>query len=361
VFAGAFGLALLATPSCRSWLRNWRWWVWSPLAVLIAAPWYLYVARHAGGTFAEQFLWFEVLSRIAHAPHGHTGPPGYYLLLSLAGLLPWTPLVPGALILAVQRRKQEPLARLLLIWMAIPWLVLELIASKLPHYILPCYVPLMILLAWMLEEMLRAARPWAALPLVEKRVWRLWAGVMIVLGAGMIVAAAVQWDPRWGWPVVVTGLVLSSGFAVAWRLLRHSLGRALAVAVISCVAFHLAVGWYLLPALEPFRLSRSLARAINALAEPGEPIALCGFQEPSTFFYLGNSGQEMDRHALGDLAGDGTGPAWLVISERELNKLDEGLAAEIRSRIVGGPVSGYNYVKMERERIWIVRSGALSR
>ncbi|GMU22664.1 MAG: hypothetical protein AMXMBFR13_27490 [Phycisphaerae bacterium] len=353
VFAGAFGLALLATPGCRSWLRNWRWWVWSPLAVLIAAPWYLYIARHAGGTFAQQFLWFEVLSRIAHAPHGHTGPPGYYLLISLGGLLPWTPLVPGALLLGVQRRRQEPLARLLLIWAAIPWLVLELIASKLPHYILPCYVPLMILLAWMLEEMIRAARPWTALPLIEKRVWRLWAGVMIVLGAGGMAAAAVRWDPRWGWPVVASGLALILGFALAGWLLRRSLGRALAAAVISCVALHWTVGWYLLPALEPFRLSRNLAEAINGVAAPGEPIALCGFQEPSTFFYLRHPAREIDRHALAGWPTNASLPEILAITERELDKLNVAQAGEIRSRAVGKPISGYNYVKMEPETIWV--------
>src|SRR5690606_21001956 len=105
VFAGAFGLALLAIPGRRGWILNWRFWAWMPVALLVAVPWYAHIAYHEWEQFSRQFLGYEITERIAGTPHGHGGPPGYYVLLSLAGLLPWTVFVPGTIIIAFQRRR----------------------------------------------------------------------------------------------------------------------------------------------------------------------------------------------------------------------------------------------------------------
>ena len=65
IFVGAFALGLLTQSNPRRWLFSARLWLTSPVCLLVAAPWYIYVAIHTGGTLVQQFFWYEVVSRLA--------------------------------------------------------------------------------------------------------------------------------------------------------------------------------------------------------------------------------------------------------------------------------------------------------
>jgi 4-amino-4-deoxy-L-arabinose transferase-like glycosyltransferase len=360
VFAGAFGLALLTTPGRRAWLWDRRYWAWLPVAVLVAVPWYAYIYRQAGGTFIRQFLGYEIVERLAGTPHGHGGPPGYYLLLSLAGLLPWTPLVPGALVIAFHRRRENHPWRPLLVWMAVPWLILELIHSKLPHYILPAYVPLLILLAGSLDESLRIRRVWADLADDERRALNLWVGVARIIGAAFaltgLVLSVTAGPPAAGAALAATGLVLLAGFAFAARLMRRrSLVSAGVAAVVTMVLFHATLGLGLLPAWEPTRLSRNLARAIDAAAGDARPVYVCGYEEPSTFFYLRTPTTTLEPGSLAELATTAPDGALLAVTQRVLDRLSPEIAETLKPRMLPETVRGFNYVKMSSETIRLVR------
>jgi 4-amino-4-deoxy-L-arabinose transferase-like glycosyltransferase len=364
VFAGAFGLALLATPGRRGWIRDWRWWVWMPMALLVAAPWYVYIAWHAGAQLSGQFLGYEILERIRGTPHGHGGPPGYYLLLSLAGLLPWTVFVPGTLFLAFRRRREDAAFRLLLIWLAVPWVILELIHAKLPHYIMPCYVPLAILMARIFDEYVRSYVSWPALPRIERWALDLWPGIMVGVGVVAVAGVMARWDSRWGWAAVATGGVLVVGFLSVARLM-HRRGPAVAgvAAVVVTVVFHVALGLLLLPSLEPLRLSRNLAERINATAPTGERVYLCGHEEPSAFFYLCRPALQLSPDGVQEVMTSSSGGALLAITEqvmkpppgREQQGLAADVAAQLRPRLLPDPVRGFNYVRWGWETIWLAR------
>ena len=75
VFVGAFALSVLTRPDRRAWLRGPRFWLALPVCLVVAVPWYLYAAFHAGGTLWQQFFGYEMASRLAGTPHGHGGPP----------------------------------------------------------------------------------------------------------------------------------------------------------------------------------------------------------------------------------------------------------------------------------------------
>ena len=67
IFVGAFALGLLTQSNPRRWLFSARLWLTSPVCLLVAAPWYIYVAIHTGGTLVQQFL--LVRSGIAAGRH----------------------------------------------------------------------------------------------------------------------------------------------------------------------------------------------------------------------------------------------------------------------------------------------------
>ena len=86
-----------------------------------------------------------MLSKFVGAQESHGAPPGLYLLLF------WVTFWPGATLAgmaapAVWRARREPGAQFLLAWLMPSWIVFELVITKLPHYVLPLYPAIAILI-----------------------------------------------------------------------------------------------------------------------------------------------------------------------------------------------------------------------
>jgi 4-amino-4-deoxy-L-arabinose transferase-like glycosyltransferase len=116
------------------------------LMVGIAAPWYIYaIARH-GMAFVDGFLLHHNLQRFTGSLEGHAGSLFYYLEILPLAMMPWTPLlVPMAL--RLRARWKEPLGRFLLLWLGFVLVFFSLSGTKLPHYVLYGFTPLMLLAA----------------------------------------------------------------------------------------------------------------------------------------------------------------------------------------------------------------------
>ena len=91
-----------------------------------------------------------MLAKMTSGQEAHGAPPGYYLLLF------WVTFWPGAVLAglaapAVWKARHEPGARFLLAWLIPSWLVFEAVMTKLPHYVLPLYPAIAILIAGIVE------------------------------------------------------------------------------------------------------------------------------------------------------------------------------------------------------------------
>lgn len=350
VFVGAFALGLLTRRQWRGWLRSGRFWLASPLALLVAAPWYTYAALHAGGTLWQQFFGYEILDRLGGTPHGHGGPPGYYVVLSLAGWMPWTVLVPGAAFEAWHTRKTDQTAWLLLIWFALPWVFLELIASKLPHYILPCYVPLAIMFGRMWD--VGVGRPGTR---GQRFVLGLWTAVPIVVGALLIVLAVAGREFAWSLAAGVSGAALLLGFVVVAVLVRRrSLLPAWVGAFGVAGVFYILLGSWVLPGFEPYRLSRRIAEEANKLSTPADEVLVSGYTEPSLFFYLDRPARIVGPPAIAAALADSRTPHVIIAGGPDLSEI----GIETEPAPPGWQrVEGANYVKARHEILWVQRSG----
>jgi 4-amino-4-deoxy-L-arabinose transferase-like glycosyltransferase len=346
VFGGSFALALLTWDRTRGWIRHGLWWASIPVAAVVAAPWYLYISGQAQATLVEQFLWYEIFSRLAGTPHGHGGPPGYYLLLSTVGLLPWSLFIPGMLIESWKHGRVDRTVRVVFLWSAVPWVVLELIRSKLPHYIMPCYVPLAMLLARVTYLALVPQRRWEDVPRPEQRGLVAWTVVMMVIGAGVAIGMLVISRAAWAWAGAVAGLVLVGGFAwVLRRMKRRPLAHAWADAVIVTILFHFVAGFVVFPLMEPYRLSRNLAEQLKVMASAEDEIVLCGYREPSTFFYLDGRGEAVPPAELLDRIARAEKPMIVAVTEKTLNDMDDAARSRVQP-ILKEVVEGFDNVKM---------------
>ncbi|WP_077048471.1 lipid IV(A) 4-amino-4-deoxy-L-arabinosyltransferase [Pseudomonas sp. KK4] len=140
------------------WQKRWRELLtYGPLAIgvaiVVSLPWALAVhAREPD--YWRFFFWHEHIRRFAGDDAQHDAPWWYYLPLLVAFSLPWVGLLPPALKQAWQSRNQARTAFLLL-WLVMPLLFFSLSKGKLPSYILPCLLPLTLLLGHALAERLK--------------------------------------------------------------------------------------------------------------------------------------------------------------------------------------------------------------
>ena len=140
------------------WQRRWRELlrygaVAIALAIAVSLPWAL--AVHAQEPdYWRFFFWHEHIRRFAGDDAQHDGPWWFYLPMLVAFSLPWAALLPSALKQAWQTRGQANIGFLLL-WLLMPMLFFSLSNGKLPTYILPCLLPLALLLGNALADRLR--------------------------------------------------------------------------------------------------------------------------------------------------------------------------------------------------------------
>ncbi|MGE7955875.1 lipid IV(A) 4-amino-4-deoxy-L-arabinosyltransferase [Pseudomonas sp. NPDC089530] len=126
------------------------------VAVVVSLPWVLTVHAQEPD-YWRFFFWHEHIRRFAGEDAQHSAPWWYYLPLLVAFSLPWAVLLPATFKQAWQERRQAPIAFLLL-WLVLPLAFFSLSKGKLPSYILPCLLPLALLIGHALSARLAAAQ-----------------------------------------------------------------------------------------------------------------------------------------------------------------------------------------------------------
>ncbi len=129
--------------------------------LVIALPWYLILIHRFGWHFVEEIFMVHNLGRFRNAMEGHSGPLTYYIPVILLGLMPFTSVLIRTLG-NLPKHLQSPWTRFLWIWFGFVFVFFSVADTKLQHYIIYGYVPLLILMALSLPQL---KRPWLlALP-----------------------------------------------------------------------------------------------------------------------------------------------------------------------------------------------------
>jgi len=114
-----------------------------PLFILIAASWYVLAELRNPG-YLRHFLWEENVARFTTKQFQRGGPWYYFLGILTAGFFPWSALLPTALTESWKHSLKSQYLFLNL-WIVVPLAFFSVSSSKLPHYILPIYPGLAII------------------------------------------------------------------------------------------------------------------------------------------------------------------------------------------------------------------------
>ncbi|WP_024694973.1 lipid IV(A) 4-amino-4-deoxy-L-arabinosyltransferase [Pseudomonas syringae] len=156
------------------------------VAIAVCLPWVLTVHAQEPD-YWRFFFWHEHVRRFAGEDAQHAQPVWFYLPTLMLATLPWALLLPITFRQAWQQRNQ-PAIGFLLMWSLLPLIFLSLSRGKLPTYILPCLLPLALLMADALVERLKHG-PVTALRLNG------WANATAAL-VGLVTLLYLQWkDP----------------------------------------------------------------------------------------------------------------------------------------------------------------------
>ncbi|MGC5698773.1 lipid IV(A) 4-amino-4-deoxy-L-arabinosyltransferase [Pseudomonas sp. NFXW11] len=126
------------------------------VAILVSLPWAL--AVHAQEPdYWRFFFWHEHIRRFAGEDAQHASPWWYYLPLLVGFSVPWVLLLPASLKQAWEQRRLNS-SGFLLLWLVLPLAFFSLSKGKLPAYILPCLLPLALLMGNTLMDRLAAGK-----------------------------------------------------------------------------------------------------------------------------------------------------------------------------------------------------------
>ncbi|SMQ23604.1 4-amino-4-deoxy-L-arabinose transferase [Pseudomonas helmanticensis] len=115
------------------------------VAALVSVPWALAVQAREPD-FWRFFFWHEHIRRFAAGDDAqHARPWWFYLPLLFAATLPWAMLLPSTLI-RTWREKRQPKIAFLALWFLLPLAFFSLSSGKLPTYLMPCLLPLALLM-----------------------------------------------------------------------------------------------------------------------------------------------------------------------------------------------------------------------
>ncbi|MBO0494290.1 lipid IV(A) 4-amino-4-deoxy-L-arabinosyltransferase [Pseudomonas sp. Marseille-Q1929] len=121
------------------------------VALLLCLPW-VWAIHVQEPDYWRFFFWNEHVRRFTSATAQHARPWWFFLPIMVVACLPWAGMLPATLTKMWQQRRQPAIAFLAL-WMLLPLFFFSLSNGKLPTYIMPCLLPLALLMGHALTEL----------------------------------------------------------------------------------------------------------------------------------------------------------------------------------------------------------------
>ena len=339
--------ALVVRDRSAHWLAGLRPAAGAAWLLLLVLPWFVAILRRTGVSFFVESIGNDLLSKMVGAQESHGAPPGYYLATFWVTFWPAAPLAAVAAS-RVWQHHREPATQFLLAWLVPAWLLFELVPTKLPHYVLPLYPAIAILIArTMAQGGLSHDRR-----LVRANI--LWPAVTVMLPIAAVIAVIVlrRQLGLLAWPFSAAAMIF--GF-LAWRFYEtDGAERSLLRAAVAAIMLSVAVPGAIVPLLRPLFPSALLAYNVHPDCE--RPLyASAGYHEPSLVFLFGTSTRLTDGQGAADFLLEG-GCRFAFVEARHERAFVQRAEA-IGLRYAPGPrVEGINYTAGHSFSIAIYRS-----
>ena len=273
--------------------------LWAGVVLLWLGP-----ALHWGGEiYRHEILFKQNVTRYVDPWH-HYQPPYYYLGVLPGDFMPWTLLVPAALLAAWRLLRGEQRQRwfFLVVWVLTTLVFFSISPAKRTVYILTLY-PAMALLTGVGLDLL-ARRAADIVPALSPRWLRLPAAGFTALVALAGIAVYVAGPSRKEVPVLgedlpfILGsclLIFAAGLAWACReLWRGQIEKFVTIKAGAFALFMLLAWTLVLPRLDAVKSARGLSQKLVQLAQQDEPYGIYPRLDATLLFYSRRFAVELD-------------------------------------------------------------------
>ncbi len=331
------------------------------IAAAIFLLWAIPANNATDGEFVRTFIGHHVVSWAFHPLHSHGGNfflyLPYYLPVILVGFFPWILFLPGAISVVLGERTDVGKSRtLLIVWAASMFILVTILTTKLPHYILFIWPALALsvavtIVAQQNNTLTSRDRKW-----LRGGVW-FFGSAAVLIAAGLIAApwfTQVKILRLYG---AVSGIVLLAMSAMAIRFqLAEKFAHSAKTLLAGFLIFLIPILFGVLPGLEQTKVTPFISQAVNTNTAADVPVATYKFSEPSLNFYIGRKTEKLsDKESVITWASRPQ-PGVLIIPADILADILEGSGPlplyEIASK------EGYNYSNGDKVKIlttWFVQ------
>jgi 4-amino-4-deoxy-L-arabinose transferase-like glycosyltransferase len=329
------------------WLRALRPLLGLLWLLLLLLPWVGAIVSRTGTSFFAESIGHDMLGKVAEGQESHGGPPGYYLVTFIVTFFPASVLAAIA-IPHVYAQRRRPEIRFLLAWILPAWIIFELVPTKLPHYVLPLFPAIAMLIA----EAIAAKR------LSENR-WLCWGTIAWFLIPLLLSAAAIAGllylTGELGllaWPFALSATILG---LLAWRrYAAEGAEVALLRASGATILMGIAIYGVVLPRMLPLFPSVLIARAAEDAGCAHPAIASVGYDEPSLVFLLGTETRLTNPYEVVPFLK--AGGCRIAFVEKSVEPFVAQRAKKLGLSYTRGPaIEGINYSKGRRVSMVMLR------
>jgi 4-amino-4-deoxy-L-arabinose transferase-like glycosyltransferase len=354
-------LLLDVAASGWNWRQSLKWWTrlqplfGVPLLAVIVTPWLVLIHQRAPGFVQE--LFHKARLHTATSMEGHGEPPGYHLALIIFTFFPWSLLLPTAVTSAWRNRRSAAI-RFAMAATAGPWLLMELVRTKLPFYILPAFPGLAFLTADALVRCIRGQNHELKRP-IFRFAYGLWA--VVILGLATAPWLCLHFSKAAELPIPafiafnIAGVVYAA--LVFGGFYQHRIARAAVVLGVGMAIMLAMLYIAIFPKLDFLQLSERLAGDLAQMGGYGANVrvAMIGYAEPSLAFYQGGGAREQLPDYL-QTTPQSQWPRWIVISIQDWQAVPQDMQHDLILRAIE---TGLNYSHAgRREQVLILENPA---
>jgi len=294
----------LLTAAIWDWRRDkalsWHSRLISPLGLcifgLITFPWFIMIGKETSGAFFGAAIGGDLAPKLTSGQENHSGYPGYYILTIFVTFWPAALFLLAALSYGFRASRRtingaisQQNARWLICWIIPFWIILELIPTKLTHYILPLFPAMALLMAGAISlietnSFFRKTRIIGALLFFIITI----ALIFVIAGADALYGADKIWVYALGIIIAFTALI-TAVFTIRGQTQPALIGVVLTALGLSAPTYGL-----IMPHLNELRLAPRIVQKLSAVnialpRDDGPLIRSPHFTEPSLIYYLGTN------------------------------------------------------------------------
>ena len=337
-----------------SWLNLLLWFQGLLIVMIITIPWFYLAWSATDGSLILDAINEDFLNKVKSGQENHWGPFGSHFLLLLLTFWPMVLLLPFAG-RALLDWKQHRFTRFLISWIIPFWLILELTPTKLPHYILPVFPALILLI------LIGISSPPTGNQILKRinKIFR----IVVLIFTFLLALAFIYVSLNFSSNIMVFLISLFLAIMIFGSMVcgnifylnlnKYKLAPLFGMVILAGIS-NIIIFSAIIPNLDKIHITPKIAQYIHSLDFKPDTIVATGYHEPSLVFSLGRDTLLLkpDETALVLIEGDNT---LAIVEDRKLNQIKKTLDKfdrKVESLIT---IDGFNLAKGQKIKIHLLK------